>query len=85
MILIYNIVYIIDSVIQRNGYFVHSENILFAKYIDCRWEVTYKRTRFVWERVLKFKVNLTLVLNEIRIFKVQTINFDAKDYTEWID
>lgn len=34
---------------------------------------------------MKFKVNSTPAFNEIRIFKVPTINFDAEDYTELID
>lgn len=72
---------IIDPVIQRNGYFAHQENILLAMITDGRQHIRELALR----RVLKFKVNSTPALSEIRIFKVPTINFDAKDYTELID
>lgn len=72
---------IIDPVIQRNGYFAHPENILLAMIADERQHIR----ELALKRVLKFKVNSIPALNEIRIFKVPIINFDAKDYTELID
>lgn len=70
---------IIDPVIQRNGYFANPENILLTMITDERQHVRELALR----RVMKFKINSTS--NEIRIFNVPAINFDAEDYTELIN
>ncbi|XP_060801595.1 uncharacterized protein LOC132902031 [Amyelois transitella] len=68
---------ILDKVIQRNGYFGHPENILIAMLGDNR-EIIRK---LAYQRILKAGAEKTL---RLRTFKVPSLNFDAKDYTDLI-
>ena len=72
---------IIDSVIQRNGYFAHPENVLLSMLTDAREEIRELAQR----RILKAKSEESYA---IRKFEIPKLNFDAKDYIDlinWMD
>lgn len=70
---------VVDPVIQRNGFFAHSENILLSMITDDRQHIRELGIR----RILKARSQRT---NEgIRIFRIPEINFDAKEYFNLID
>jgi len=71
---------IVDSVIQRNGYFGHSENIILAMLTDDREmirELAYRRI------IAARKENIHS--STIRRFRVPVLNFAANDYTELVE
>lgn len=68
---------VIHSVMQRNGYFLHPENVLIAMMIDERLDVRIKAMNIIFE----CRKSQT---NEIRVFKVPKINFEAEDYVDLI-
>lgn len=69
---------IIDPVIQRNAFFAHPENILISMLNDTRLHIRELALR----RILNAKQKTS---QNIRIFKVPQLNFDAVEYTGLID
>ncbi|XP_061717533.1 uncharacterized protein LOC133525257 [Cydia pomonella] len=70
---------VIDPVIQRNGYFGHTENILIAMLADDR-----KHNReLALRRILKIRDSST-GRTPMRVFKVPKFNFEAQDFTELV-
>lgn len=69
---------LIRSVIQRNAFFLHPENLLLAMVTDPRVEV---RT-LGWRRIKKYRARKGKSLRE---FVIPQINFDANDYVDLID
>lgn len=74
-----NMLMVIDPVIQRNGYFGHSENILIAMLMDQRRSIRELAVR----RILKCRESTSNLT--IRVFKLPTFDFKACDYSELID
>lgn len=72
-----NLKKIIDKVIQRNGYFGHPENLLLAMLGDDREVIR----DLAYRRIIKARSEN---VQGLRMFKVPTFNFDAKDYTDII-
>jgi hypothetical protein len=74
----------IDPVIQRNAFFAHPENILLAMMSDDRPHIRGLGCRRVLAaRALKMDQNTDS--DEIRVFKVPSLIFDAQEYYEIID
>lgn len=69
---------IIDPVIQRNGYYSHSENILLAMSLD--ENIRYRQQAF--DRIVKARESQA---SSTRIFKIPTINMAAETYVDMID
>ena len=69
---------LIDSVIERNSYFAHSENLILAMVMDERQHVRELGLR----RVLKARENCKG--KTIRDFRVPTLDFNAIDYVDMI-
>lgn len=75
-----NLKAVIDPVIQRNGFFGHSENILIAMLADDRIDIK----KLALKRILKIR-QISSDYSETRVFKVPTLNFEAEDYIDLID
>lgn len=75
-----NLQKIIRKVVQRNGFFAHSENVLLA--MLCDEECAENRLQAI--SLIK-KIRDSSHNNGIRKFEIPLINFDAKKYTEIID
>ena len=73
-----NLLTVIDPVIQQNGYFGHSENLLLSMLTDVRPNIRELGLR----RILKARKNK---LPSARVFKVPSLNLSAKDYIDLID
>ena len=73
-----NLLTVIDPVIQRNGYFGHSENLLLSMLTDVRPNIHELGLR----RILKARKNK---LPSVRVFKIPSLNLSAKDYIDLID
>ena len=72
---------IIDPVIQRNGYFGHSENILMAMLTDDK-----KHFReLAYRRILAARIENQSSSGSIRKFRVPSLNFHAEDYTDLVE
>lgn len=70
---------IVDPVIQRNGYFCHSENILLAMVTDDRQHIRELGHR----RIMAARCENPLSTG-IRQFRVPTLNLEAGDYIELV-
>lgn len=70
---------VVDPVIQRNGYFGHSENILISMLNDERKQIRELALR----RILSIRER-TSGFSPIRVFKLPTFNFNAADYIDLI-
>lgn len=68
---------IVDSVIQRNGYFGHPENVLVAMLGDDMESIR----ELAYQQISKARSENAPGL---RTFKVPALNFDAEDYTKII-
>lgn len=75
-----NLKKIVDPVLQRNGYFGHSENILLSMLADNRNHIKELALR----RIVKIREQ-TSGLAPIRVFKLPSFNFSATEYTDLID
>jgi len=71
---------IVDSVIQRNGYFAHSENIILAMLTDDREMIRELACR----RIIAARAE-NADSSTIRHFRVPLLNFAATDYTDLVD
>lgn len=70
---------IVQTCIQRNAFFAHSENLLLA-------QLCSKTRSERWNAVHKIlEIRETTPSNGIRRFKVPTINFNAKNWTNMIE
>ena len=69
---------IIDSVLQRNGYFGNLENLLLAMISDERQDIRELGLR----RILKARLEKSFTLRQ---FKIPKLNFDAGEYFDLID
>lgn len=69
---------IVDSVIERNAFFAHPENILITMLFDDR--------NYIQELALRriIKARTAKKSNSLRVFKPPKLNFSAQDYTEII-
>ena len=72
-----NLLTVIDPVIQGNGYFGHSENLLLSMLTDVRPNIRELGLR----RILKARKN---ALPSVRVFKVPSLNLSAKDHVDLI-
>lgn len=72
---------IIDKVFTDNGYFAHPENLLLSMLVDSRKHVRELAAR----RIQKARLKQPTATEEVRVFKVPSINFTAAEYTELID
>jgi len=72
---------IVDKVISTNAYFCHHENLLLAMLADSRRHVCELASR----RILKSREGKLQSSSEMRVFKVQKVNFNATDYIDLID
>lgn len=75
-----NLKQVVDPVIERNAFFAHNENLLFAMIFDKRTHIRELGLRRVLkgrERVSKGKT--------VRNFVPPKLNFNATEYTELID
>ncbi|CAH1099555.1 unnamed protein product [Psylliodes chrysocephalus] len=70
---------IVDTVIKRNAYFIHPENILLCMLTDTREWVR----ELSLQRILKARENSRETV-EVRHFVVPKINFNTTDYFELI-
>lgn len=69
---------VVDSVIQRNGYFAHPENILLSMLTD-----DWKHIReLAMRRILRSRSE---PMQGIRVFNIPPLNFNATDYIDIID
>ena len=73
-----NLCSVLNSVIQRNGYFGHVENLLLSMITDERPRIRELGLR----RILKAR---RYKRTSIRTFKVPTLNLSADDYIDLID
>lgn len=71
---------VIDPVIKRNGYYAHSENLLIAMIADDRKFIRELALR----RILKCRKS-SAKTEDVRIFRVNELNFDCEDYVDLID
>lgn len=71
---------VVNTVIQRNTYFGHPENLRLAMITDDRNHIRELGLR----RILKAR-RQRMAGTPIRIFTVPVINYEAKDYTELIN
>ena len=69
-----NLLTVIHAVVQRNGYYKHSENL----HMDVRPSIH----ELGFCRILKARKNK---LPSVRVFKVPSLNLSAKDYIDLID
>ncbi|ESN95353.1 hypothetical protein HELRODRAFT_179421 [Helobdella robusta] len=69
---------IVDSVIERNAFYAHPENLLVSMLFDDR--------DYIWELACRRIIKARNTDNGFkqRIFKTPKLNFSAKDYTEII-
>ena len=63
---------IVDTVIQRNAYFGHAENILLAMLTDDRQHIR----ELAYRRIIAAR-NENRAATSIREFRVPSLNFDA--------
>ena len=75
----YELKAIVDPVIQRNGYFGHSENILIAMLTDERQPIR----ELGYRRILAARLEHSSS-SKIRQFRVPVLNFDANDYIDLV-
>ena len=73
---------IVDKVIQRNGYYGHSENILLCMLRDERRHIRELAFRRIMATRKETASNSTTT---VRQFRVPQLNFEAEDYTELVD
>lgn len=73
---------IVDKVIQRNGYYGHSENILLCMLSDERQHIRELAFRRIMAARKETALNATTA---VRQFRVPELNFEAEDYTELVD
>lgn len=71
---------IINTTVQNNAYFAHSENILLSMLFDDRKEV---RDRAI-KKILHFRDNI-FMSTELRPYKKPVINFNCANYYDMID
>lgn len=76
-----NIKEVIDPVIQRNGFFCHPENMMLAMIVD---DIEHIR-ELGYRRILKARNQPLVPRENLRTFKLPSINFEAQDYTELVD
>ena len=74
---------IVQTVLKRNGFWAHSENILAAMLTDSRQETRVAAVERI--RMCRAKRREDDDPDDIRQFVVPDINFDADDYQEMID
>lgn len=72
---------VVDKVIQTNGYFAHSENILIAMLCDKRLHVR----ELGLKQIKEARSSNSSSSKNVRKFKVPVINFDAEDYVKMIE
>jgi hypothetical protein len=72
---------IIDTVIQRNGFYGHFENVILAMLVDESQDIRELALR----RVVAVKKESEHASDTIRIFKIPIINFEATNYTELLN
>jgi len=72
---------IMDEVMQRNGYFCHSENLLLAMAMDSRPHIRELACR----RILAARRETAAGSGNIRAFRIPDINFEADDYVDLVD
>lgn len=70
---------IVDTVIERNSYFAHPENVLIGMLNDQRLSVR----KMALKRILRARS--LRKTTKVRIFKAPPINFAAKNYYDMID
>lgn len=71
---------VVDPVIQRNGYFGHSENILIGMLADDRQHIRELALR----RIIKIR-DSSSGFTPLREFKLQTFNFQAEEVMDLIN
>ena len=71
---------IIDPVIARNAYFAHPENVLLSMISDSRINVRQEAI----DKIIQARINYSNN-NNIRQFRVPTLNFQAEDYKDMVD
>jgi hypothetical protein len=71
---------IVDSTIQRNGYFGHSENIILAMLTDDREMIR----QLAYRRIIAARRE-NADSTTIRQFRIPKLNFAANDYTELVE
>ena len=69
-----------DPVIERNGFFAHSENLLLAMLTDERRQMR----DLALKRIMSAR-NTKTTRKNIREFRVPQLNFKAEDYIDLID
>ena len=72
---------VVDTVLSRNGYFGHPENLLLGLITNDRKHIRELGLR----RILKARSEHNSVRIPVRVFTVPEINFNAEDYTELIN
>ena len=70
----------VDKVIQRNAFFGHAENILLAMLSDDRTHIR----ELAYRRIMAARKENGLS-SRVREFRVPSLNFEAKDYTELVE
>lgn len=74
-----NLRYVVDSVVERNAFFAHPENLLVSMLFDERDHIR----ELAFRRIIKAREAEKNI--KCRIFKTPKINFSATDYTEIIE
>lgn len=69
----------VNSVIQRNGYYAHSENLLLSMTDDIRENIRER----AWKLIASAKTNNHQA--KVRLFEIPSLNYHAKDYVDIID
>ncbi|GBN12375.1 hypothetical protein AVEN_92113-1 [Araneus ventricosus] len=77
---------VIDPVIKRNGFFVHTENILISMLADDRNHIREVALRRILKsrKVKRSAATTTIVTNNIRTFNLPAFNLCAMDYVDLI-
>ena len=65
---------VVVPVLQRNAYFAHHENVLFAMLADENPTIR----ELAWRRIKQSHSNESS--KKVRKFKIRELNFDCKDY-----
>lgn len=71
---------IVNNVVQNNGYFAHSENVLLTMIFDNRKEVR----GMALKKILYYRENL-YDPTKLRVYKKPTINFNCTNYFDMIN
>lgn len=75
-----NLLGVVNTVIQDNPYFAHSENILLSMLFDDRME----KRNIAIKKILHYRRDI-VDPTELRVYKKSLINFNCTEYTNMID